>query len=358
MQTMLIAEELQACIDFHRLAKHPRSDAGTYIRSLLDQYAVDLGLSRLPPFITRYAWANDRYRERWFVGESSTTEHITKTTRRLNLRLPYSHQHWRLRTISLPFQTWLARRHAQLLTPWLCWCEDVYTNALMGFRVTPAPPTACDVQLTVRWSIWHFDAPWWKARGVPDILDVPAALDLSADDTRRALAYTRTTVNSIEQCNEDLQMWPESVITWLNSQVQHQMVGQRPRWTIADVRTQLLDLVHDSMKDSVFARATPTMLIEQGVSLPWGTGIAAALLLPSAGIHQIHQGLVSPWGIPFDLSSSGLLEGTKVDVRFDPDDAQLLYCIYDRARVIQAQACAFEHRTTWLELVKNPAILT
>lgn len=62
----LVPDALQECANFHILAKHPRSDAGVYIRQILDTYADDLHLPRLPRFVARYAFAARGQTERWF----------------------------------------------------------------------------------------------------------------------------------------------------------------------------------------------------------------------------------------------------------------------------------------------------
>lgn len=89
----LMPEELQTCALFHRLGKHPRSDVGIYIRQLLSTYANDLGYALLPPFLARYAFAQERKLEHWYLPEGDATEHVTKTTRRLNLQQDYPHRH-------------------------------------------------------------------------------------------------------------------------------------------------------------------------------------------------------------------------------------------------------------------------
>jgi hypothetical protein len=60
----LIADELHDYAAFVRLAKHPRTDAGVFIRERLDALADDLGLPRLTPWLARYAWATDKRTER------------------------------------------------------------------------------------------------------------------------------------------------------------------------------------------------------------------------------------------------------------------------------------------------------
>src|SRR5262245_19983072 len=188
----LVDDALQECADFHRLAKHPRSDAGIYIRELLDRYAHDLSLPRLPPFVARYAFATDRRITRWFFGEGSETEYIPKTYRRLNMLQSFPHQRWTLDMVPLPVECLLSRRHTTPVSPWLLWTVDSCTKQIMGLRLCSAPPTARDVLLTLRWSIWHYDAPWWPARGVPDLLMVPASIGTVDALAQRALSYIRT----------------------------------------------------------------------------------------------------------------------------------------------------------------------
>src|SRR5439155_15296717 len=76
----------------------------------------------------------------------------------------------------------LSRRHQILVEPWLIWIIDSHTATLMGFRVCPNRPAERDVWLTFRWSIWHYDAPWWHARGIPDELIMPSELGALDDN--------------------------------------------------------------------------------------------------------------------------------------------------------------------------------
>ncbi len=165
----LVADVLQDCADFHRLAKHPRTDAGIYIRELLNQYADDLGIARLPSFVARYAFASDRRITRWFVGDGPVTDSISKTYRRLNLNQSFPNQIWTLGMSQLPIQCHLARRHPSLVTPWLIWITDKHSQQLMGLRVCVGPPTPQDAMLALRWSIWPYDPPWWPGRGAPGV---------------------------------------------------------------------------------------------------------------------------------------------------------------------------------------------
>lgn len=192
----LIPQQLQEFATFHRLAKHPRSDAGMYIRELLDAYANDLGYPRLPAFVARYAFIEERKLERWFFPKEKATEKIAKTTRRLNVSNYYPHRRWQAGIVQLPLTCRLAQRHQLSIQPWLTWMADIHTDTLMGFRLSPHPPTTWDILLTFRWSIWHYDAPWWNARGTPDELVVPptaTGLDVLAS---KSLSYLRVALHS------------------------------------------------------------------------------------------------------------------------------------------------------------------
>lgn len=361
----LIPNELQECAEFHRLGKHPRSDAGIYIRELLDKYAEELGFPPLPAFVSRYAWATDRRIERWFFGETGKTEHVAKTTRRLNLDQPYPHQRWLTRMAPLAISCLLSRRHQVLVEPWLIWMIDEHTNTLMGFRISPSRPEIQDVWLTFRWSIWHYDAPWWKSRGVPDQIAVPSDLAMLNGSSQRALMYTRTSNQSADipdmvpmsLSTDSTTGLPEKFTAWLDLQARRLSVTQIRRITLAEIQMMLLDLVCEAMGDDVVARSTPTILADQACSLPWSTGLAAALLMPSAGHYPVSNGRVAPWGIPYDLVETGVADGAIVDVRYDPDDARHVFVIFDGAHVAKAAACAFEHRIMWLELVEHPTVL-
>lgn len=360
----IIPQPLQDLADFQRLGKHPRADAGIYIRQLLDQYANELGVPCLPTFVARYAWASDRKVERWFTGESSRTEHVAKTTRRLNRIGYYPHQCWLTRVVQLPFPCLLSRRHPLPIQPWLIWLHDAHTKELMGYRVCPYKPTPQDLALALRWSVWHFGASWWPSRGIPDTLVLIEPFRAASPDMRRALAYLHTSLQAIPAnvgpptASPGYVGWPENFSAWLHHLRQRaERLPSARLWTMADLSMLLLDYLEGTMLEGTAARTTPKYLQEQNCSLPWSTGIGAALLLSSAGVLQISSGLIKVWGIPYDLRASGVPDGTAVDVRYDPDDARQIHIVQGRAVVAQAPACAFEHRTDWYELVEDPALL-
>jgi hypothetical protein len=326
-----------------------------YIRELLDEYADELGYPRLPAFVARYAFASNRRIERWYVGDHIGTEHISKTTRRLNLDQSYEHQRWTLKIAPLPLKCQLSERHLVSVQPWLCWMLDRYTSTLMGIYICPVEPTTEDALLCLRWSIWHYDAPWWKARGAPDNLTLPRNLAELSAKGERTLRYLRCQVTYEEQLDEA--SWiglPSSIETWLHSLMP--TTSSLPRLSISDLHRRLLDYLRDE-STRVAAVASPGFLLERGVSLPWDAGIAATLLLPSAGNQTVHKGKVWPFGVPFDAAACNLADGQLMDVRYDLHDARSVYLISSGAHIRKALATGFEHKTSWLELVADPSVL-
>ena len=355
----LVADEIQAYSDLHRLARHPRSDAGISIRPLLAQYANDLGIEPLPSFVARYVWASDRKIERWFVGDSAATEHVARTTRRVVLGQPYPHQRWLTHIVQIPLECSLSQRHPVAVWPWLIWLTDEHTGTLMGYCLCAAEPGVRDLALALRWAIWHFGASWWSARGVPDTLIVPEQLFAVDLDVQRALSYLhiklRAASSSVQPPTASAVYvgWPESFAAWLmHLQPRYERLPAARQWTIADLSDMLLDYIQESMLTGVATRTTPTALQEQECSLPWGTGIGAVLLLPSAGTVPVRDNRIAVWGIPYDLATA-MPDNTMVDVRYDPDDARQVYAVIGRASVVVATASAFEHRTPWTELVES-----
>jgi hypothetical protein len=118
----------------------------------------------------------------------------------------------------------------------------------------------------------------------------------------------------------------------------------------------VLDYLRDASA-TTSAVNPPNMLIVQGVSLPWESGLAATLLLPSAGETIVRDGKVWPFGVPFDAAAGDIPDGQSVDVRYDPMDARYVYLVYKSAHVRRVSASAFEHRVAWAELVDDPAML-
>ena len=365
---LLISEELQDCATFHRLAKHPRSDAGIYIRQILEHYAENLGQSRLPKFVARYAFATNARYERWFFDEGPHTALIPKTHRRLNLSLTYPHQSWRTGIAQLPFRCRLAERHPILVTPWLTWLYDVCTKSLMGVRLTATHPTSQDVLLTLRWSIWHYGMPTWKARGAPDVVIVPSGFHDCKTIALQALFYTHThiTVEDHDLAVEERTSadkvfigFPESFKSYLDRWSLSLVASPRSTLpTLSECLTFLLDYVHTDTAEMTFISPTPSVFAAFQVSLPWSTGIASALYLPPGHVQAVTQGEVELFGVPFDAAGSGLTDGTIVDVRYDPDDARSVYLIHAGHHVTKASASAFEgERRPWLELVADPSLL-
>lgn len=354
----LISDEIQECASFYRLAKHPRSDMGLHIRSLLGLYAVELGLLELSSFVARYAWASDRKTGLWYIGESERTEHVPKSVRRLNLDQSYPHQRWRAHIAVLPFNCSLTTRHQISVNPWLIWMIDEFTGTLMGFRICPVEPTLKDILLTLRWSIWHNDASWWTARGAPDILELPDGLGVLDEDSCRALHYTRTKLQFVDADKIELQastkeLWidlPEKVVSWLQFQKQRLSVIGDLRWTIADIRTTLLDLVYETAAQAASSIATPNALIERQCSLPWNNGIAGALLLPRVKSYTIFDQCIDVYGVSYHLVGQEI-SNSIINIHYDPDDARHIFVIHNGAHVIKMPARAFEHPMTWYELV-------
>jgi hypothetical protein len=349
----LVPAYLQELADFIRLGKHPRANAGIFIRSLLDKYADALGLPRLPVFVSRYAFAKDRKTDRWFVGENAHTAHLPKTTRRLNRNLNYPHRCWHMMATQLDVACCLSHRHHHGIYPHLIWIVDEHTESLMGFRLCPTYPTHQDILLCYRWSIWHPGSAWWKARGVPEYLRVPPGYEnlVRVPDATRAMHYTHCRL--LKATNEQVGAtqfsgFPEAFPNWFST------IKDTP--TLHELRMRLLDYLRDEAAET-FAVATPTVFREHHVSLPWADGIAAALLLPSAGMDRVQQRRVWAFGVAFEVADDGLGDGTHVDVRYDPDDARAVYLIHSGAYVSRAYAAAFEHHLTWLDLVGDPAQL-
>jgi hypothetical protein len=354
----LIADEILEYANFLRLAKHPRANVGLYICELLNRYADDLGIGRLPIFLARYIWASDQKVERWFVVESSRTERVEKTTRRLNFIGTYPHQRWIVHQTFLSFTCFHSRRCPSPSRPWLIWITDEYTGALMGYRVCPGEPTLRDYALVLRWSIWHYGAYWWPSRGVPDTVVAPFSVTDPA--TLRALQYLHITPLSTASYVEPSSVnygffgWPETFASWLQHLQQRIEQGSSSRvWTIDNFNTLLLEYLEEAMLKDVALQATPQPLQERNCSLPWSTGISAALLLQSAGVLRVRSGLIEVSGVPYEIEASDLLDGTAVDVRYDPDDARQIYLVQGRASIVSASARSFEHRIPWSELVDD-----
>lgn len=349
----LVPAHLQELADFIRLGKHPRANAGIFIRSLLDNYADALGLPKLPEFVSRYAFTSERKTERWFVGENAHTAHLPKTTHRLNRNLNYPHRTWHLLTTQLDVACCLSHRHQQVIYPQLMWIVDENTESLMGFRLCPTYPIHQDILLCYRWSIWHPGSAWWKARGVPEYLRVPPGYEdlVRVPDAMRAMHYMHCRL--LKAANEQVytaqfSVFPEAFRDWLGT------IRDTP--TLYELRLRLLDYLRDEAAET-FAVATPTVLREQQVSLPWSDGIAAALLLPSAGMDRVQQRRVSAFGVAFEVADDGLGDGIPVDVRYDPDDARTVFLIHSGVYISRACAAAFEHHLSWLDLVSDPAQL-
>jgi hypothetical protein len=236
---------------------------------------------------------------------------------------------------------------------------DEMTTTLMGFRLFASQPTTQDYLRTLRWSIWHVDAPWWRARGIPDQLVLPAAAGSLPDDAQRTLHYLQMEVEYADPACAvgEFVGFPDDFPDWLSG-FDDQTVSPTPHnFTLAALQQHILDYVQDSVEDKAFAQSAPSALSEQGVSLPWSAGIGAVLLLPSAGTHTVRESQIVVSGVPFDARGAGLEDGTTVDVRLDPDDARSVFLIREQAQVVRVYACAFEHRLPWCELTTDLAEL-
>jgi hypothetical protein len=343
----LVDPDLQACVDFHRLAKHRRADAGGYIREILSDYASDLKIPPLQRFVARYAFAQDRRFTGWFIGEGRDTMLVPKADRRLNQDIAYVHQQWRwcARPLSSPYI--LSERHPKLVIPWVLWLYDCFSGVLMGLRVCATIPSLQDVLLTLRWSIWHYDVPSWSHRGAPEEVLLPGQLIPEAPTKLPSLTYLH--INLASEVGRGAETtwagFPEEMQYWLEQIDQN----TKPQ-TIADLYDYILVKLSQDAQERYFAASTPLFLQAYGVSLPWSTGIAAAKLLPSGGQTEVTNGKVYLFGVPFDVPN--VEDGTSVDLRYNPDDARTIYLIHHGAHVSPAPASAFEGvRVSWYELV-------
>ena len=366
-ESIWVPEALQACAQFHRLAKHPRSDAGSYIRELLAEYATALQVDTLPDFLARYVFVAERRLTNWFVGEHAKTAHLVKTTRRLNLDQDYPHQCWFMKSSQFPFTCILSERHPTAVQPWLLWCWDHHTGETQGVVITPYQPTIHDVLRCYRWSIWHYEAPWWSSRGAPERLILPNQSTPLESTTKLAFVYThcqcvpsnKTDAANVLDASEDTPLWyglPGDFTEWLAYIGDGFINARRRPTTVAELRTRLLDYFQE-LTEQMATRSTPSFLSSQGVSLPWSQDAAAVLLLPSAGVHVLNGQEVYVFGVPYRRSSPSQRTSTSADIRFDPDDARLVYLVHNSASIEVAHARDFEHPAAWIELVDDPSLI-
>jgi len=351
----IIPDEVAEYARFLRLGKHPRADAGIYVRELLNLYVQNLGFAELPSFVARYAFASNRKLTNWFVGNDTPTEHVVRTTRRLNRNLTYPHQRWHVSIKHLDIQCRIAERHPAVINPWLIWLSDHYTSALQSIRLCVSEPQMRDTLIALRWGIWHYNSPWWTSRGIPEIVTIPWSSSIEDSSIRESLIYLHAEIaeqTAEEQAkSKDI---PSTIDEWLaqaRSQQQHN-TSQSDLPTLFQLTQYLLTAIQNS-QTNVIASSTPAVLSEQQVTLPWSTGVAAAYLLPSGGQYEVIKGRVSLWGVPYDAAD--LPEKTVVDIRFDPDDARTCFLVHNSHHVVRATASAFiGAQITWFDLVEDP----
>ena len=351
----IIPDQVAEYARFLRLGKHPRADAGTYVRELLNRYTHNLGLAELPNYVARYAFASNRKLTNWFVGNDTQTEHVVRTTRRLNRNLTYPHQRWHVFIKQLDIKGRIAERHPDTINPWLIWIVDHYTGVLQSVRLCVYKPHLRDIFVALRWGIWHFNSPWWNSRGIPEIVTIPWSSSIEDPSIVESLTYLHTEIaeqTAEDQANGD--GLPPPIDEWVNQirlQQQH-TTSQSDLPTFFQLTQYLLRTIQNFQK-TMIASPTPTVLAGQQVTLPWSAGIAAAYLLPSGGQCAVTNGRVSLWGVPYD--AAGFSENAAVDIRFDPDDARSCFVVYDNHYVIRAWASAFVGaQVTWFDLVENP----
>lgn len=347
--TELAPREIQEYAQFLRLGKHPRSDAGMYVRELLDAYAVVCGHPALPPFVSRYLFASSRLLDRWFFAEQSHTASQPKVTRRANLNILYPHCRWLFWARPLGVECHISSNDKATLVPWVCGFTDLSTNSVMGLQISVGVPSPVVFGSCLRQAIWHFGATWWPARGVPDAVVIPEKLLAVETLFARSLTFLHCRViRGNDEGDQELAM-----ASGVAQQLEQHRAMREERFTCSEMNDLMIELAHDGL-NTVSTRTTPSAFAEVGMSLPWGHGLSSALLLPFGGKHQVVQGVIHPFGVPYDVGVVGLTDSSIVDVRFDPWDARFIYVIDDKGKVYQAFACAFEHRVSWLDLVTAP----
>ena len=339
---------------FLRVGKHPRSDPGVYVGELLDAYADTLGIPRLPAFVSRYLFASQRLLDRWFLPEHDTTSNQPKTIRRLNTAHMYPHHTWMYWAAPFPVQCFVNDYHPTPVEPWLCGFTDMSSGEIMDVQVSIGKPSTSNFGIGLRQALWHFDASWWPARGIPDRIVVPEVIVETLSEFSSALAMMHCQLYPAEKVNDTASWLPTATSSWF-AQLFH-VVATRPAVTVSQLRQLVVEFFHDAAL-TVSSKATPSVFAEASTSLPWGHEIASALLLPTVGQQQVHGGVISVFAVPYDVAALGMTDGSRVDVRFDPWDARWVYIVEAYAQVRRVAAIGFEHRTTWFELLRKPELL-
>jgi hypothetical protein len=212
-------------------------------------------------------------------------------------------------------------------------------------------PTFEDYLATLRWSIWHYDAPWWASRGIPDELVLPGEGSNVAERHQQALAYLATRL--VTEPSPSFTPHP-TVERWIEER-RRAFNPDSPLPTLGALTTYLLDFLAEQ-QEKMQTTSTPIALTDQLVSLPWSTGIAAAYLLRSAGTLPIIDGRVMVHHIPFNVPGDDVSKAKSVDVFYDRDDARQVYLVHSGAHVTVAPATAFTGiRVAWWDVVLDVA---
>lgn len=343
--------EIHAYARFLRVGKHPRSDPGIYVRELINTYADMRGIPRLPTFLSRYVFASQRLLDRWFFPEQHQTADQPKVTRRLNRTQSYPHHTWTYWAAPLPFPCVLHQEDSTCVVPWLCGFSDVASGTHMDIQVSLGVPTAAVFGIGLRQAIWHCGCTWWPARGIPDHIVVPPALLNSCRRFATPLLLMHCDLHA-QDYGENAQAYGIDVQTpWFTQMVD--ALTLRELGTITQLQHRLAAYVHDTVAPAS-TRTPPTTFTVEATSLPWGHEIGSTLLLPSAGLHYLSQGVVTVFGVPYAVQTLDNDASIPVDVRFDIWDARQVYLVTEWARVHRAAAVAFEHGTSWWDLLHPP----
>lgn len=346
----LAPHDIQAYAQFLRLGKHPRSDAGVYVRELLDAYAVIRRYPPPPPFVSRYLWASNRLLDRWFFSEQPETADQPKTTRRINLNILYPHCRWLFWTKPLGVECRINNNGPKTVDPWICGLTDLSTNSMMGFQISINAPSPVIFGMCLRQAIWHFGNTWWPARGVPDAVVIQSQFADIETQFMHPLRFLHCQIIQVEDAIYSDMSTTAGVDHWLE-----QYTVTPPR-SNAYTCSELMDSIKEAVLDNLYlvsTRSTPMVFVDDDACLPWGHELSSALLLPSGGRQQVTNGIIHLFDVPFDASSAGYADGCVVDVRFDLWDARYVYLVDENTMVRRAPACAFEHRTNWLDVLSE-----
>ncbi|MBA3468316.1 MAG: hypothetical protein H0T53_01605 [Herpetosiphonaceae bacterium] len=203
---------------------------------------------------------------------------------------------------------------------------DSEAQLSLGLWLSSTPPTKVEIGIAIYQAIWHIGSIDFPIRGIPQAINIPAALvDDDIDDLQRAATYLLTKIDidqkpsmrgkrRIIECLTNLQLWAEEI----NNQTPRSFIP------LTQLMRELLDRLVEHSFPFHRQDVVPASIRRTGHALPGSSTPAAGWLLPRLGTATPSNGIINISGaryvVPKEVANGRLLPYRALPVFFPEDD--------------------------------------